>query len=431
MSNHRPGNNRSVTPLRYYYGWNIVGAGFVLQALVVGIVIYAFGTLMLPLVEEFGISRAQMQLCYSLMILLSAVISPVGAFIMERLSIRALVVIGAACFAIGYQVIGRSNGYAIVLLSYGSLLALAQMMLGSMTTGALITRWFDDKRGLGIGIVATGLSFGGLVFPPLAALLVGEYGWRSAFTIYGLVAPLIILGLALFVIRDAPRPTRSTSGDSARQESKAVRSNVERVGYGPLLRSSKLWIFSVVIGGGFLAHSGMFLNLVPYATDAGISLAKASLLVSTVSVLAVVSKILFGMLADRIDYRIALLAALLTNTGGAILLVIAESSYGIMMIAASLLGIGLGGMTPVWGVAVAREYGAESFGRAMGLTRVVASPISMVGPVFAGWMFDRLGSYQEAFFALIVLQLVLCAMILLIDQRKPLRAPLAAGHPKP
>lgn len=415
----------------YFYGWNILASCFTVQALAIGIVIYGFGTLMVPLAEEFGMSRAQMQLCYSSMMLLSGLLSPIGAFIMERFSTRWLIATGGVMLGMGYGIISGSGNYATVLVAYVGVLSLAEVMLGSMATGALITQWFSRRRGFALGINAVGLSFGGLVFPPLAAMLIVQYGWRIAFVTLGAAAAVIILALAIFIIRDRPRPDERADdppvgkahATEARQRDKESR----LWAYRDLLRSSKLWIFTIVLGGAQCAHSGVFLNLVPFATDQDLFLPQAALLVSIVSVVAVVAKVGFGVIADRADYRLVLLGVLISNIAGAVLLILADGSYPTMMAAALVLGLGLGGMMPIWGVMVGREFGAASFGRVIGLMRIGTVPLGMTGPVFAGWMFDRLGDYESAFYVFIGLQMVLILLLLASNMKGDQRpVPVAA-----
>jgi MFS family permease len=411
---------------RYYYGWNILTSCFIVQALAIGVVIYGFGTLMLPLANEFGMSRAQMQLCYSSMLLLSGLLSPIGALVMERFSIRWLIALGGVLFGVGYGIISASTSYAAVLGAYVGVLSFAEVMLGNMSTGALLAHWFSRRRGLALGINAVGLSFGGLIFPPLAAMLITQHGWRTTFAVFAVGATLSIVALALFVIRDRPnegqmldQPTRVAGVATESHHAKESR----RWSYSELARSSRLWIFTIVLGGAQCAHSGVFLNLVPFGTDQNLSLPQAALLVSVVSVVAVIAKVGFGIVADRVDYRLVLACVVASNILGTALLIASDGGYLIMMAAAVVLGLGLGGMMPVWGVMVAREFGAASFGRVTGVMRVVTVPLAMSGPVFAGWMFDRMQDYNLAFYVLIGLQVVL-VLLLLLPGMKQGRAPI-------
>jgi MFS family permease len=400
---------------QYYLGWNNVGATFVVHAISVGILIYGFSTLMIPVAHEYAMSRAQMQLCFSAMMLLSGIFSPIGAVLMEQISFRLLLIIGGALCMVGFTLVSSATSYLMIFLTFAVVFSVMELLLGPMTTGALLTRWFERRRGLAIGISMIGLSFGGAVAPPLIAWLVGLLGWHQTFIAIGLSSFFVIVILSAFVVRDRPDDhlkIQEFTNDPDNSLAAGRSTSNEYLSYGSLTRSGRLWTFSVIFGGANCAHSAIMLNFIPYATDVGFSLQNASFLAAAASIFGVISKIVMGIIADKVSYRLSLMLSLILLIVAPAILNLLGDEFIIMLIAAAFLGMALGGLNPVWGVMVSKEFGAPSFARAMGLMRVVAIPLGMLGPVVAGWMFDVFGDYRLAFWGVAAMDIVLIVLLM-------------------
>jgi len=149
------------------------------------------------------------------------------------------------------------------------------------------------------------------------------------------------------------------------------------------------------------------ISLVPYAKSIGMDVATGAYLVSIIGIAAVSGKIVFGMVADRIDLQWAMRGALLLVVGGQVML--ATATPLAMQLGAILFGLSLGGMMPVWGLVSARVFGLASYGVALGGTRTAMTPLAFVCPMLAGVIFDRYGSYQIAWFCYAALALLACA----------------------
>jgi MFS family permease len=183
-----------------------------------------------------------------------------------------------------------------------------------------------------------------------------------------------------------------------------------------ILSSPVFWRVTITIGIVLSVYLALLANLVPHATDQGISTTTASLLMSILAVFAILGKLGFGLLADKIPLRNALWAAMLLMAAG-LMVLLSSASYVALSLACGLLGLAAGGQLPIWGALVARGFGRESFGRALGLMNPAMMPITLVGPPLAGRVFDRTGSYDWAF--QIFLAALIVAAIVLAGLRLP------------
>jgi MFS family permease len=175
-----------------------------------------------------------------------------------------------------------------------------------------------------------------------------------------------------------------------------------------LMRSSQFWTISLAVATMIGANTGTMVSLVGFAKASGLSTAQGSYLLSLLALCAMVGKVVLGAASDRLSHRTALQLGIGSQICGMAVLASA-SSYLPMLIGAGMFGLGLGAMMPVWGAAMAAVFGLASYGRVLGWSRAVMTPVSMVFPIVAAWIFDRTASYNWAwmlFAALLALAFV-------------------------
>ena len=412
--------------MRYFRGWNIVAMGFLMQMVSYGNIQYAYGTLMLPVAHEYSATRLQMNLGLSLALVGSGLLSPLCALLIGRVPMRLLVSMAAVVFAAGFAVIAASTAFWQVPVAYGSALAIAEVLLGMLTATAMITRWFERRRGLAFGICSVGASAGGLVLPPAASYLVLHYGWRHTFLTLALVAMLIIVTAAWLLIREQPTPEEFRRENPASNDATsrtAQEMEAKPVSYSILLRRTDFWLYSFFVAICFAAPAGALVSLVPFAMEHGTSYISASLLTSCVAGASVAGMLTFGALSDRMSLGRILLLLLTTDLVG-ITLMLPGHSFATLLFPSVALGIGVGGILPTWGTLVARVYGVVSYGKTLGLMRFIAISLIPAGPLLAGWLHDRKGNYTMAYSVFIV-WLLLAGFMLLRIRNSPTSDPHA------
>jgi len=213
--------------------------------------------------------------------------------------------------------------------------------------------------------------------------------------IAAIIALLVIPIWTLMVDRPEQRgytpPGAQTSG-----EGKIVRDGAEFDSTGAVLRNRNFWLIALTLSGLFAALIATMRNIMPLALDLGVSHTQGAQLISYLAVAGIPGTLMFGWIADRIDVRMAL-AAIIGLVMLALACLLGQPSYIRLLIGSVTLGLGAGGVLPIWGSLIARIFGVLNFGRIMGLMRLVLVPFNMMAPPLAGLVYDLTGSYHLVF----------------------------------
>ncbi|MCB1676379.1 MAG: MFS transporter [Halioglobus sp.] len=394
---------------RFFLGWWILAIAFFVQMVGAGTILFSYSVIAVPLGTEFQASRLAMMFGITAMSLSGALISPLLGRALDRHSIRLLMVVAALILPLGYLLLSFVTNMWHVPVIYAACMSVGTLILGPLAASTLLARWFQSKLGLAMGIAAVGTSLGGFIFPPLIEWMIGAYGWRTAFRLLALLILVLTLPAALLVVnhpKDRGMRAYGASDGAASSAGAGVYSSLS------ILKSRNFWLVAAVISVLFAVNMALLTNLMPLAIDAGVTREQGALLISILAASGVVGKLIFGVIADRIDLRAGLaVAILLLITGLGFFL---GESFTILVAGSVATGLATGGMLPVWGAMLAWLFGAENYGRVMGQMNPVIIPIYLVAPALAGAIYDRTGNYDTAFtlfIALLALSLLLLPAI--------------------
>lgn len=391
---------------RLYAGWRVVALAFLLQMLATGPVYYAFGNYAVLFQNEFGSSRTEINLGYTLLLTIGALgAAPVG-WALDRWDARPVALAGVLMTAIGMASLGLATSTFQVVVLFATLIACGDIMMGMVTTNFLVSRWFERRRGMALGLTVLGASVAAVAFPPLTTFLSQSIGWRTMFFIYGGLICLLALPVHWFGQTPSLMPAeelKELNGDEPHPGTKL-----------PLLDMIKVPAFSIIsfVVGTMIGVTGaVTISIVPDAVSKGFSELEAASLVSVLGAGAFVGKISFGVMADRIALHHALALALVIM-GLGVALLIPNLPYAALVGACTLFGFSLGGMLPVWGAIVAHVFGTSNCGSALGFTRAAMLPCTMMCPMIAGISFDQSGEYRIAWIAFLSLLLLSLVCVL-------------------
>lgn len=391
----------------FFLGWRIVIIAFLVQMISSGTIFYSYSIVAVPLGAEFQSSRTSMMFGITAMALAAGLMSPLLGRAIDRHSVRAMMIAAALALPLGYLLLSFVTDIWQVPVIYGTCMAVAIVMLGPLAASALLARWFKSKLAFVMGISAVGTSLGGFLFPPLIEWMTGAFEWRTAFRLLALLILVLALPATLLVINrpqdkllraygssDTVAPTSTPSSPTAPST---------------FLKNRTFWLLAAVMSGPVAVGPALMSNLVPFAIDAGVSKEQGALLISIIAVCGAAGKLAFGAIADRMDLRAGLGAALLLLfTGLGFFL-----GKGLPMLVAGSVATGLasGGVFPVWSATMVWLFGATNFGRATGQLSLVLMPMGFISPLLTGGIYDLTGSYKPAF---ILLMVVLAGSVLLL-----------------
>lgn len=399
-----------------YYGWLVLAASAISEMLATGATSYASGLFVLPLQGEFHISRAAASSAVLILFLGSAVTAPQVGRILDRVAMRKVVSLGALvfCGALAGIALSPSLGMmALLLLAAGAGFA----AIGPLSTNTLASRWFFRHRGLALGLAAVATSGGGFVVVPLLSQGIQALGWRQALLWEALILAILIITVALAVIRDNPAAMGLSAHPENRGRDSAVNESVA-MRWRDILSSRVFWLAALTMSLVSATCQAMVVTLVPYGIQLGHPVASMALLVGGFSICAGVTKVVAGLLSDRMELRwlLALSAALMMAAWLALLV---SPAFASLMAAACLSGIALGCALPATAALLANAFGAARFGSVMGWAYALLLVLLIVVVLFAGIVFDKAGSYQPAFlsFAVMLGGLLLAILLLPISSR--------------
>jgi len=367
------------------YAWLRLGAALALMT-IGGSGMYSMAVAIGPVQAEFGASRGDASLPYTLTMLGFGI----GGILMGRLADRFGVVrpvtIGAFGLGGGFILAGNATTLLQFSLAYGVLIGL----LGCSTTFAPLVAdtalWFNRRRGIAVAICASGNYLAGAVWPPTLQYLFDTIGWRATYTGVGIfsTASMLLLGLAL-----RRKPPALESAASAGRIERSER---------PLgLAPNTMMVLLIVAGiGCCVAMSMPQVHIVAYCGDLGYGAARGAEMLSIMLAFGIVSRLVSGWICDRIGgLRTLLLGSFLQ--GVALLLFLPFDGLMSLYVVSAMFGLFQGGIVPSYAIIV-REYFPP---REAGVRTGIVLMATLFGMAFGGWIsgviFDFTGSYRAAF----------------------------------
>lgn len=391
--------------------------------LAISLILGVFGSIglwlavvVLPTIQaEFGVDRAGASLPYTATFIGFAF----GGFVMGRMADRSgvtvPVMIAAVSLCAGFFLAAASQSYWQFVVVQAVFIG----FLGSAATFSPLvadtSQWFLKQRGIAVAIVASGNYIAGTIWPPFIQSAIVSYGWRTTYMVIGVTCLVVMLPLAQLLKR---RPHFDDTASPASRGS----------GQKGLLPKHPLLFPALVLAGlsCCVAMSMPQVHIVAYCADLGYGPARGAEMLSLMLGFGVLSRLVSGLIADRIGGLATLIAGSFLQML-ALLFYIPFDGLTSLYIVSAIFGLSQGGIVPSYALIIRDHFPAREAG-----SRISAVLTATVfGMALGGWMsgeiYDWTGSYAAAFLngvAWNVLNLGIALWILYV--RKP-RVPLAAA----
>jgi sugar phosphate permease len=404
-----------------FFGWWVVFASATIVFLTGGTFFYGFGALFNPIVNEFGWSRASVSFAFSLRSEVGGIAAPIVGFMVDRVGSRRLMMIGVTLVALGFVLLSRIHSLPAF---YGAVVVIA---LGMSATGGpvgmvAIAHWFKKRRGRALAMMTVGAGTSGVMVLVLAGLISG-FGWRSALVIMGITQLTVCMPLAMSVANrpeeiglrvdnepweDPPDAASPSTGRFQPQEGMTV---------AQALRSTSFWRLSLAVMLTNLGTTAIIVHQIPFFTSSvGLSEGLAAGSVTVMTLMSLVGRITFGQMADFRDKRFVMAAAFALAAFSLLLFATIYEPWQVIY-TLPVFALGFGGMIPTRPAFQAEYFGLRAFGAIQGLVFTIATFGALIGPVFAGWVYDQTESYRLAFVILSAGSFLAVPMVLSI--RRP------------
>ncbi len=376
----------------FLIGWRQVASCFVLLACI-AMITSAYGVVALPLGQEFGPTRMVLMLAITVVSVTSAIIAPPFGGLMDRFSLRWIMLAGGALIVAGYWTLSLVTSFTQVLVVYGLLIAPANVLMGPTAATVLLSRWFVKRRGMAIGIAIAGVSTGGFLFPPFIQFLLDTFEWREAMRVFAGVLALLVIPAALLVVNAPQDRGLHPDGEAEESEQSRAESQASLGSAMEVLKDPAFWLIGLLFAVVLSGMIGMVTNLPALATDHGISPVDAAYLISIYSIAGFVAKISFVGIADVLSLRVLSMLAFAGFAAGMACLSQSHAGYWVIALGSVLVGLFGGLVVPLKSLLIPRVFGRRVVGRAMGMMSTFTLGISIITPPAFGHAYDLTGSY--------------------------------------
>lgn len=392
---------------RLFHGWWIVFVAGVGLFMGYGpIITFTFGVFLKPLTEEFGWSRGQISLAFSLSLLVMSFMLPMVGRLVDRFGARKVIAPSILFFGLGLMSLSLLSANVWHLYAVYIVLGVIGGGTAPIPYSNVISHWFDKKRGLALGVAMVGLGLGAFIMPSLAQILIASHGWRQAYIFIGLMVMVIAIPVVSLFLKETPQLLGqqpdgeiplSATGHNARQ--------ILGLSSYEARQTSTFWI---LVGAFFLMSAsvhGCLIHLVPLLTDRGISPQLAAMATSLFGGALLAGRVGAGYLLDHF-FASAIAVAFFCATTVGLILLWGGASGAVAFAAAFLVGLGMGAEGDLMAYLIGRYFGLRAFGELYGYAFGAFGLGGVIGPLLMGKAFDSTGSYNLGLSVFVVASII-------------------------
>ena len=354
---------------------------------------YSYSVVLVALLREYGWSRSVLAGAFSVFTLVHGAANPlVGAFC-DRVRPLRLMAGGGAALGLALWADSYISSPLQLYVGFGVLTAIAVAAAGWIPALVQVQRDFQDRLGLALGIVSSGVGVGMLLVVPLTQLLIDAYGWRTAFRVLAAICVLWIVPSSVYLLRHAGARSHVV------QPTEAPAKPARTITLAQAMRGTPFWLMLAAFFFGNACSQMLHVHQVAYLVDQGVAAIVAASVVAIVGFASIVGKTGGGWLSDRMEREVVYVAGIVVMLAAvAALAAIGQSParwaiYGY----AALLGLGYSVTASLIPAMVSDRFSGPHFGAIVGVGLMGSAAGSAFGPWIAGYLFDHTGSYAIAF----------------------------------
>src|SRR5438552_12859490 len=401
---------------RYFYGWTVVGATFVMAMFSFGLGFYGLTVYLASLQRLHGWSASTVSAPVTVYYVAGALLTAATSGLYERLGPRAVVIGGSIAMVSGVAALGivarpwqLCPVFLVMSVGWGA--------MSGAAINVILAPWWQRRRGLAVSIAFNGATLGGVLVAPVLVGLIDALGFTRALAVAAVVSLMALLVTAALMRRDPRELGLGPDGATApvvHAEDPAAAKASQR-GRGEALRTWRFWSVSAPFALGLAAQVGVLTHLVALVTPT-LGAGAAAHAVSATTAAALIGRLATGVVVDRVSRRLVAGATLVVQTIGLALLAWAPSPGGVYA-GCALFGWGVGNLTTLPGLILAVEWPRERFSVLVGLVVGINQFTFAFGPSLVGVLRDWSGTYAPALGACAALQAIAAALVVLGPRR--------------
>jgi len=410
---HVPGGP---APRRVFYGWYVVYAiGFVMTT-TAGLAFYNLPVLLDAFVSERGFSVSLTSNTTAAFFIAAGTAGLISGQLVDRFDPRYTIIGGAVVASLALLSVGYVT-QPWQLFAFYIVFGFAYGLCGLVPTTTLISRWFERRRALAMSIGSTGLSLGGVVFTPIAVLLIHHLGLSGAAPWIALAFFLGTVPATYFIVRASPRAMGLLPDGEIRDAGSGPKPAPHEVPLAKVWRSRFFIALAVAFLFGLGAQVGGIAHIYRLA-NVRVGVETAAMAVALLAISSLVGRLVAGWALLHMSSRAMTLLLMGWQTFTLALLAFAEGA-SFILVASALFGLNSGSMLMMQPLLLAEAFGVRNIGRIYSVSQLVGVVGYSLGPAIAGFLYEFSGGYTAPYIALATSSLIGMAVFSLSGPTRP------------
>ena len=380
--------------------------------------IYGWSIFVVPLENEFGWSRSETSLTFTISIMAMCLSMLAGGMFNGKKDKPLIsMIISAVLIAAGFILTSQANSLMAFYICYGVLCG-AGVGFAYVEIIGVVSKWFPAKQGIISGMMMMAFGMGAMVLGPVCTALMGNAGWRTVFVMLGIIMS-IVLAVSGVLMKAANVDADAKATESNRIDGQEIELATEDKRPAETVRTVEFWIlffFTMVLSASGLALMG---HIAPCVIGLGVSAQTAALVAGITSFANGFGRIVYGSSYDKfgisktmlISSVVFLIATIITAAG------IRTEVLAILVAGCFLLGLSFGAAPPTSATAIARIFGNRYFSANFGIASSQLILAAFIGPYLGGVVYTATGSYAITFCCFIPFGIIAILFALIMKKR--------------
>lgn len=395
---------------RYFYGWVIVAAGFMLIFLD-GMLLYSFGIFLPYLNEGFNLSKTAGSSLFSVRCVCLAFSLAFAGKLIDKHDPRLVTFLGGLVAAAGLFLSSFATEFWELYVTYSAMVGIGDGFLYIVPV-TVISRWFLKKRALAIGIATTGVPLSGLVINPVSTWLIESFGYHSALVYLSVI--FIAILCSTFLVRARPSDMNlKPYGQGDDPESLPTPEEAEWTAK-EAFSTRAFWLMYLIFFLGFNTFLVIIVNLFNFSISSGITPLVASGAPAFIGLGSIIGRVFFSGVVTNVMRDVRILSVCYFFQAASIVLILFVAEAWSLYLFGFLFGVFYSGWVPMFPTILGRFYGLKALGSIFGLFGTGFSVAAISGPLVSGLLLDATHSYQGALLYATIVSFAAAAATLLI-----------------
>jgi nitrate/nitrite transporter NarK len=407
-----------------FFGWKTVIAGAIIACWGYGSWYYGMGALLIPLTTEFGWTRTQLTLAFSMRSIEGGLEGPIGGMLIDKYGERKITIISTIIACVGLIAVLFVKTIWQFVFVWGFIVSLGFNLGLYDTVNSAVAKWFHKDRSRAIGIVTIGGGLGAPVIVPVMTYIIETYSWRVALMFVIASTALIAIPLAYFFMKDHPPEHYGMLPDGDHLNKKEGDKEEEKIDYGydftpkEALKTKSFWMMltAFMLNGGTLAM--ITIHQMAFHQSLGIDALAAAGILGLMATISLGGRFLTVTLGSRYTERQYIMLGYTLRTIGLVIFIYART-IPLIMLFALFYGVGYGITIPSQTSLRANYFGRKAYATITGYSTLFGAITNVAYPLFAAWIYDTTGSYIQAFWVVTALQAFAIVFMYLAKKPEP------------